>query len=120
MTDLSDIRSRLHLVGKADKPREVIPLPLARTSPRSAPALPAVPLTALGNDALRKLARDVVAEEMRRARATHNAWDGPRLTLDEVISWLGGETYDARIEKTSKTIGLSVLPIAREAEEGAP
>lgn len=101
-------------------PRDVIALPLRRVSPHDVPAFPSVPLNLLGNDALRKVGRDIVAEMMRRARASQNAWDGDRLTLDEIISWLGGETYDARLELTSKTVGLDVGALKRKIEEGAP
>jgi len=98
-------------------PSTVIPLPLQRSAERAEPSLPAVPLNMLGNDALRKVARQVVAEQMRRARSTQNPWDGQRLTLEEVVEWLGGETYDARIELTSKTVGLGCLPIAKQADD---
>lgn len=116
---VAEFLARHPRTAKTEAPSAVINLPLART-PRQGPTLPAVPLNLLGNDALRAIGRDVVAEMMRRARASHNAWDGDRLTLDEVISWLGGETYDARLEKTSRTVGLDVLPITREATEGGP
>jgi len=104
----------------AETPHNVIQLPLRRAAPSLAPALPAIPLDKLGNDALRAIGRDIIAEHMRRGLARQNAWDGPPISLAEIVEWLGGETYDARIELTSRTVGLSVLPITSEAEADAP